>query len=248
MACIDLNADLGEGDPYDEELLQIVSTCNIACGGHAGDARSMATTARTAIANGVAIGAHPAYPDRDGFGRTSGFLDGDALYQSLSAQVTTLDDIAAQLGAKLVHVKAHGALYNDAIANGELADVIARVTAEAPGSPALVGMAGTELQLAAERLGLTFIAEAFIDRAYEADGSLVSRSEPGAVHSELSVITTQAVSLAKDGQVTSRNGDVIDVLADTLCIHGDTPGAAEKARAVRDVLENRGVDIRAVRR
>jgi UPF0271 protein len=248
MACIDLNADLGEGDLYDEELLQVVSSCNIACGGHAGDAQSMATTVRTAIANGVAIGAHPAYPDREGFGRTSGFLDGDALYESLSAQVTTLNDIAAQLGAKLVHVKAHGALYNDATANSKLADVIARVTAEAPGSPALVGMANTELQHAAKRHGLTLIAEAFIDRAYEADGSLVSRSEPGAVHSELSVITTQAVSLAKDGRVTSRNGDVIDVLADTLCIHGDTPGAAEKARAVRDVLENRGVDIRAVRR
>ncbi len=248
MAYIDLNADLGEGDPYDEELLQVVSSCNIACGGHTGDAQSMATTLRTAIANGVAIGAHPAYPDREGFGRKSGFLDGDALYASLSEQVTTLADIAAQLGAKLAHVKAHGALYNDAIANNRLADVIARVTAEAPGSPALVGMAATELQRAAERHGLEFIAEAFIDRAYEADGTLVSRSEPGAVHSELAVITTQAVSLAKDGQVTSRNGDVIDVTADTLCIHGDTPGAAEKARAVRDVLENRGVDVRAVRR
>ena len=248
MACIDLNADLGEGDPYDEELLQIVSSCNIACGGHTGDAKSMAITVRTAIANGVAIGAHPAYPDREGFGRKSGFLDGDALYDSLSEQVTMLDDIAAQLGAKLTHVKAHGALYNDAIANSRLADVIARVTAEAPGSPALVGMADTELQRAAERHDLNFIAEAFIDRAYEANGTLVSRAEPGAVHSELMVITTQAVSLAKDGRVTSRNGDVIDVTADTLCIHGDTPGAAEKARAVRDVLENRGVDIRAVRR
>lgn len=248
MASIDLNSDLGEGDPYDEELLQIVSSCNIACGGHAGDAQSMATTVRTAIANGVAVGAHPSYPDLDGFGRKSGFLDGDALYESLSGQVTALADIAAQLGARLAHIKAHGALYNDAIANSELADVIARVTAETPGSPALVGMANTELEHAAERHGLRFVAEAFIDRAYEADGTLVSRSEPGAVHAELSVITTQAVSLAKGGRVTSRNGDVIDVLADTLCIHGDTPGAAEKARAVRDVLENRGVDIRAIRR
>jgi len=248
MASIDLNADLGEGDPYDEELLQIISSCNIACGGHAGDAQSMATTVRTAIANGVAVGAHPAYPDREGFGRKSGFLDGDALYESLSGQVTTLADIAAQLGARLAHIKAHGALYNDAIADNELADVIARVTAETPGSPALVGMANTELEYAAERHGLRFVAEAFIDRAYEADGTLVSRSEPGAVHAELSVITTQAVSLAKGGRVTSRNGDVINVPTDTLCIHGDTPGAAEKARAVRDVLENRGVDIRAIRR
>jgi UPF0271 protein len=139
-------------------------------------------------------------------------------------------------------------LYNDAVENSALADVIARVTAEAPGTPALVGMANTELERAAERHGLVFIAEAFIDRAYEPNGRLVSRAEPGAVHSELAVITTQAVSLAKSGQVTSRNGDVIKVTADTLCIHGDTPGAAEKARAVRDVLENRGVEIRAVQR
>lgn len=248
MASIDLNADLGEGDPFDDELLQIVSSCNIACGGHTGDALTMATTIRTAIANGVIVGAHPAYPDREGFGRKSGFQSGDALYQSLSEQVTALADIAAQLGAKLAHVKAHGALYHDAVTENDLADLIARVTSEAQGSPALVGMANTKLQQAAERHGLKFIAEAFVDRAYAPDGSLVPRSEHGAVHSELPVITTQAVSLAKDGRVTSRSGDVIDVIADTLCIHGDTPGAAEKARAVRDVLENRGIEIRAVRR
>ncbi len=248
MARIDLNADLGEGDPYDEGLLRIVSSCNIACGGHAGDAETMAATARIAIANGVAVGAHPAYPDPEGFGRTSGFLAGDALYASLSDQVTMIADIAAHLGAKLAHIKAHGALYNDAVADAGLAAVIARVTAEAPGSPGLVGMANTELQHAAERHGLVFIAEAFVDRAYEPDGTLVPRSEPGAVHSELSVVTTQAVSLAKEGRVTARNGDVIDAPADTLCIHGDTQGADEVARAVRDVLESRGVEIRAIGR
>ena len=248
MTSIDLNADLGEGDPYDDELLQVVSSCNIACGGHAGDAVTMATTVSTAIANGVVIGAHPAYPDKNGFGRVSHFLAGDALYESLSEQVNALDDIAAQLGASLNHVKAHGALYNDAVANTELAEIIARVTAEAPGSVALVGMASSELQRAAERHGLSFIAEAFVDRAYEADGTLVPRSEPGAVHSEMPVVTNQAVTLAKEGKVTARNGDVIEVRADTLCIHGDTPGAAEVARAVRDVLLNRGVEIRAAQR
>ena len=248
MTRIDLNADLGEGDPYDEALLRIVSSCNIACGGHAGDAETMAATVRIAIANGVAVGAHPAYPDPEGFGRTSGFLAGDALYASLSDQVTMIADIAAHLGAKLAHIKAHGALYNDAVADAGLAAVIARVTAEAPGSPGLVGMANTEMQRAAERHGLVFIAEAFVDRAYEPDGTLVPRSEPGAVHSELSVVTTQAVSLAKEGRVTARNGDVIDAPADTLCIHGDTPGADEVARAVRDVLESRGVEIRAIGR
>ena len=246
MATIDLNADLGEGDPFDDELLQIVSSCNIACGGHAGNESSMAATVQNAIANGVAVGAHPSYPDREGFGRESGFMRGEALYDSLSAQVEMLADIAGELGAKLAHVKPHGALYNDAVTDRELADVIARVTAEAPGGPALVGMANTELQAAAERHSLNFIAEGFVDRAYEADGTLVSRKEPGAVHSELSVATNQAVTIARDSRVAARNGEIIDFNADSLCIHGDTPNAAEAARAVRDVLENRGVEIRAV--
>ena len=245
MASIDLNADLGEGDPYDEDLLRIVSSANIACGGHAGDAESMARTIRSAIANGVAVGAHPGYPDPDGFGRQSGFMQGDALYESLTDQVTALADLAAQLGARVAHVKPHGALYNDAVRDQDLADIIARVTAETPGVPALVGMANTELERAAKRHGLGFVAEAFVDRAYEADGTLVSRKEPGAVHENLAVATTQAVRLAEDGQVTARNGDEVSVRADTLCIHGDTPGAAEKARAVRDVLESHGVEIRA---
>lgn len=245
MTTIDLNSDLGEGDAYDDALLQIVSSCNIACGGHAGDAASMAAAVRAALINGVCVGAHPAYPDRDGFGRVGHFLVGDALYETLTEQVTTLADIAAQLGTTLTHVKPHGALYNDAVADGELADVIARVVAEAPGAPAFVGMANTELEFAAARHDLDFIAEAFVDRAYEADGTLVARSEPGAVHSDLAVITTQAVGLAKSGRVTARTGEVIDVHADTLCIHGDTPGAAEAARAVRDVLESHGVEIRA---
>ena len=245
MPTIDLNADLGEGDPHDEELLQIVSSANVACGGHAGNTETMAQTIRSAIANGVAIGAHPGYPDRGGFGRQSGFMTGDALYESLTAQVTALADMAAQMGARLAHVKPHGALYNDAVKDGDLADIIARVTAETPGDPAFVGMANTELELAAERHGLRFIAEAFVDRAYEPDGTLVSRKEPGAVHEDMAVATTQAVRLAEDGRVTARNGDEIDVRADTLCIHGDTPGAAEKAKAVRDVLESHEVEIRA---
>ena len=245
MARIDINADLGEGEPFDAELLAIVSSCNIACGGHAGDQHSMRSTIEAAIRNDVAIGAHPSYPDPEGFGRRSGFLAGDALYDSLTEQVTALADIAAQLGATLSHVKPHGALYNDAVQDRQLADIIARVTAETAGAPSLVGMANTELQFAADRRGLDFIAEAFVDRAYEANGTLVSRSEPGAVHGELSVATTQAVGLAEKGRVTARNGDVIDVRADTLCIHGDTPGAAEAARAVRDVLESHGVEIRA---
>lgn len=245
MKSIDLNADLGEGDACDEALLTVVSSCNVACGGHAGDARSMALTVRRALANGVAVGAHPSYPDKRGFGRASRFMRGDKLYDSLLWQVEGLADIAAQLGAKLTHIKPHGALYNDAVGDAELADVIARVVAEMPGDPAFTGMANSELEQAALRNDVAFIAEGFVDRAYEADGTLVSRTEPGAVHADVNTITNQAVALAKRGEVTARNGDVISVRADTLCIHGDTPGAAEIARAVRTVLENRGVQIRA---
>ncbi|MEL7185394.1 MAG: 5-oxoprolinase subunit PxpA [Pseudomonadota bacterium] len=245
MPAIDLNADLGESCDNDEALLAIVSSANVACGGHAGDADTMATTVRLAIINGVAIGAHPGYPDRDGFGRTSGFMAGDELYASLTEQVTALADIAAPLGAALAHVKPHGALYHDAIADRDLADIIARVTAEAPGTPALMGMANSAMQRAAEQHGLNFIAEGFVDRAYEPDGTLVSRSEPGAVHTDLNVATTQALRIAKEHEVTARDGSVITVQAETLCIHGDTPGAAEAARAVRDVLETQGVEVRA---
>ncbi len=245
MNRIDLNSDLGEGAPYDDELLHVVTSANVACGGHAGDVETMARTVRIAIANGVAVGAHPGYPDKAGFGRESGFMRGPDLYDSLTEQVTMLTDIAAEHGAKITHLKPHGALYNDAVVDAELADVIARVTAETPGSPAFMGMAGTELQRAAERHGLEFVAEAFIDRAYEPDGTLVSRKEPGAVHEDLNVATTQATRLAESGEVTARNGDVIHVRADTLCIHGDTEGAAEKARAVRNVLESNGVEVRA---
>jgi UPF0271 protein len=245
MTAIDLNADLGEGDRYDEALLRIVSSCNVACGGHAGDAASMALTVRAAISNDVCVGAHPGYPDREGFGRVSGFLRGAALYESLTEQVTALAGIAAEFGTPLTHVKPHGALYNDAVSDRELADIVARVIAEMPGSLAFVGMANTELESAARRHSLRFIAEAFADRAYEPDGTLVPRSSPGAVHQALYVITTQALRLATEGQVTASNGDIIEVRADTLCIHGDTPGAAEAARALRDVLTNHGVAIRA---
>ncbi len=245
MANIDLNADLGEGEPTDAEILSVVSSCNVACGGHAGDEDTVSKTIALALANGVATGAHPSYADRKNFGRSSGFAVGDELYDSLVLQVELFADVAARLGSVFTHVKPHGALYNDAVRDAELADIIARVTAEAPGEPALVGMADSEMESAAARHGLRFIAEGFVDRAYESDGSLVSRTEPGAVHTDISVVTSQAVGLAERGRVTARNGEVINVSADTLCIHGDTPGAETAARAVRDVLESNGIEIRA---
>lgn len=243
MISIDLNADLGEGEPHDEALLQVVSSCNVACGGHAGDESSIATTIKKALLYGVAVGAHPSYPDRQSFGRRSRIISGDSLYESLSAQVTVLVDIAAQLGARVAHLKPHGALYNDAAVDAELADVVARVTTELPGAAQLVGLPNSELQLAASRHSLNFVAEAFVDRAYAADGHLVARSEPGAVHDDIKKIAAQAVSLATEKTVRATNGELISAPADTLCIHGDTPGADVAARVIRTALQECGVEI-----
>jgi UPF0271 protein len=233
MSSIDLNADLGEGDAYDTELLAVVSSCNIACGGHAGDEQSMRVTVAAAITNNVAIGAHPAYPDRAGFGRRSRYLAGGELKDSLLAQIRALNSVALQQGVELVHVKPHGALYNDAVNDRELADLVVSCVVIAVPGAAFVGLPGSEMQNAAARQFLSFISEGFVDRAYQEDGQLVPRSEPGAVHDSLDLILPQAVSLV--GRV------------DTLCIHGDTPRAAEAAAAVRNELEEQGVEIRALR-
>ena len=233
MSTVDLNADLGEGDSCDAELLTIVSSCNIACGGHAGDEDSMRATVALAISNNVAIGAHPSYPDRDGFGRRSAYSSGDELRDSIIAQISALNSVARDQGATLSHVKPHGALYNDAVNDRELSDLIANCIAAAAPGTAFVGLPDSEMQHAASGHSLEFVAEGFIDRAYRDDGQLVPRSEPGAVHKSLDLVLPQAVSLV--GKV------------DTLCIHGDTPGAAEAAAAVRNELEEQGVEIRAVR-
>jgi UPF0271 protein len=248
MTEIDLNADLGEGDAYDAELLQLVSSCNIACGGHAGDAASIAATMREAMKNGVSVGAHPSYPDREGFGRRSGFLSGEPLREALRSQLADFGRVANELGATITHVKPHGALYTDAVVDANLAEIIADVVADMNEKPLLVGQAGTELESAAHKRGLGFVAEAFVDRAYQPNGQLVPRSEPGAVHGDTTSIQRQAVHLARHGEVTARDGSTVSVRADTLCIHGDTPGAAAAARAVREALEKEGVDIRGVDR
>lgn len=244
-ASIDLNADLGEGGTCDAELLRIVSSCNIACGGHAGDADSMARTVQLAIANGVAVGAHPSYPDRESFGRRSVSLSSDELYESLAAQAESLLDIAGELGARIRHLKPHGALYNDAARDAALADVVARVASELPGDVCLVGPPGSELERAAAGNDLAFVAEAFVDRAYRADGGLVSRHEPGAVYADVDQMVAQALALATGKEIATSGGTMIAVPASTLCVHGDTPGAAQAAQAIRDALESGGIAIRS---
>jgi len=240
-----LNADLGEGFEFDAELMSIVSSCNIACGGHAGDDASMLVTVRLAVENNVAIGAHPSYPDTTGFGRQSNHSTGDELRNSLVDQLDRIKRIVREQGAEIAHVKPHGALYNDAAGDRKVADIVVAAIRIAGLEAALVGPAASQLELAANEQRVRFIAEAFVDRAYNANGKLVARCEPNAVHSDLNTITTQALTLATAGVVTAENGALLNVRSDTLCIHGDTPNAAQIARAVRDALETSGVTVRA---
>jgi UPF0271 protein len=247
MASIDLNADLGEGAGTDDALLEIVSSCNIACGGHAGDEASMAAGIAAALRHGVVIGAHPSYPDREGFGRRSRFAGGGALYEALTRQATTFASIAAELGARVGHLKPHGALYNDAAHDPALAAIVARTAAENPGRIALVGPPGSELEGAASALHIPFIAEAFADRRYRGDGSLVPRGEAGAVIGTAEDSARQALLLAREGTVVTIDGRRLGLRADTLCLHGDAPGAVAAAAAIRDALLAANVQIAAPR-
>jgi len=247
VVSIDINADLGEGSLYDDELLAVVSSCNIACGGHTGDADSMRATAQVALKNGVAIGAHPSYFDRDGFGRRSRFEHGAELLNSLIAQIRALQGVVAGEDAVVRHVKPHGALYNDAANDADLAEIVVQAVLETGAGMSVVGPPDSALQRAAECHDLRFLREAFVDRAYLANGRLVPRTAPGAVYYSLETIVMQAVSLAAQQSLTSIDGKQITIRADTLCVHGDTPGAAEAARAVCREFEQQGIEIRGDR-
>lgn len=242
---IDLNADLGEGDPSDAELLEVVSSCNVACGGHIGDTQSMQTTVAMALGNGVTVGAHPAYPDREGFGRRPRFVSGAALFESLTEQLHAFEAVCARAGAPVCHIKPHGALYNDAAKDPALAAIVIRSVKALHGNHPIVGPAGSALAAAAQDAGLAFIREAFIDRAYQESGELVSRSVAGAVYTDPDTMAAQAISIVLQQRVQTVQGDSVPVAADTLCIHGDTPNAAKAARHVRDVLQQNGVQIHA---
>ena len=248
MRVIDLNADLGEGEQGDAELLTVVTSCNIACGGHAGDAASMRTTIERALEHDVATGAHPSYPDREGFGRRSQFLKGVALRDSLLEQIVALQRIAAACGAHLSHVKPHGALYSDSCIDDELAMLVADVVQQLSTSLLLVGLPNSALQRAAASSGIGYVAEGFVDRAYRNDGQLVPRTESGAVHNDRGVMAAQAVSLAVDRSVTTLDGQILDLHVGTLCIHGDTTDAVAAARTVRVALESNEVALCAVGR
>ena len=245
MISIDLNADVGEGCGYDSALMPLVSSANIACGYHAGDADTMREAVALAHYHGVAIGAHPSFPDRQHFGRREMQLTRAELHECIVAQVRTLAEIATSEGARLRHVKPHGALYNMAARDAALAETIAGAVHSVDPTLMLFGLAGSVLLTAAEGIGLHSVSEVFADRAYRADGSLLPRDQPGSLLDLPDVVAVRAVLMARDGKITAVDGSMVTVRADTICLHGDTPGAAALARTVRRVFAAEGITVAA---
>jgi len=247
MASIDLNADLGEtidGVPTadDEAMFAVISSASVACGGHAGDAASMRASIERAARFGVAIGAHPSYPDRAGFGRTRIVLGPDALRASIAEQLTAL----TAAGADIRYVKPHGALYHSVTAvDDEAAALVAAVSdlSSRLGRPVpILGLDGA-ITSAAAAAGLPFVREAFLDRGYRPDGSLVPRGEPGALLDDPAIVAARAVRLARFGVVDAADGTDVTADAASLCLHGDSPAAVAMARAVRAALDAEGIGV-----
>lgn len=249
---VDLNSDVGESfGPWrmghDDELIPLVTSVNVACGAHAGDPLTMEQTVRIAAQNGAAVGAHPGYPDLVGFGRRELAMTADELTASLIYQIGAVAAFCATEGVDLHHVKPHGALYNRSACDASLAEVVARAVRRFSRELILVGLSGSVSLDAAAAEGLAVASEAFADRAYESDGSLRPRRLPGAVLRDPETAAAQALAIVRDGAVTASDGSRLPVRADTLCIHGDTPGAAAYASAVRRALVEAGVSIEPVR-
>jgi UPF0271 protein len=231
----------------DAAILSYVTAANIACGGHAGDEGSMRAMLRLCQELGVSAGAHPSYPDRAHFGRRALPMSADQVTAFVREQVQTLDRIAREEGVALTHVKPHGALYNQAAANREIADAIARAVVEHDPRLALIGLAGSMFIEAGEAAGLYVLREAFADRAYERDGSLRARDLPDALIEDNLRCLAQAEDILLRGLVTTHDGALLPLRADTICIHSDTPGAAERAAYLRRGLAQAGVEFVSVR-
>jgi 5-oxoprolinase (ATP-hydrolysing) subunit A len=243
---IDLNCDMGEmpeaiADGTQEALMLSITSANVACGGHAGDEAMMRAAVEQAIRAGVAVGAHPGYADRENFGRLELKIGADEVAESVYRQVTTFAKIAQQCGARVVHVKPHGALYNQAVKNHTLAQAIAMGVAKWSKKVALVGLAGSPMLDVFRDAGFAVAAEAFADRRYEADGTLRSRKFEDALIRDPKAAAAQALDMVKRGITRAIDGSEVPINAQTICIHGDTPGATEIAAAIAKVLREHGV-------
>lgn len=246
-ATIDLNADLGESYGRwrvdDLPLLDVVTSASVACGFHAGDPATMRRTVRLALERGVVIGAHPGYPDLEGFGRRELAASPDEIEGYVLYQIGALQAVCAAAGTRVRYVKPHGALYNRAARDRAAADAIARAVRAAEPSLALLGLAGSELERAADRAGIRAVREAFVDRGYRTDGTLVPRGEPGALLDDASVVAGRALRMIEEGAVRSVDGVDVAVRPDSLCTHGDGAHALALVRAVRARIEAAGVRV-----
>ncbi|HKI12285.1 MAG TPA: 5-oxoprolinase subunit PxpA [Candidatus Acidoferrum sp.] len=248
---MDLNCDVGElpealADGTQEAILRQVTSANIACGGHAGDPLMMRATIEQAQRCGTAIGAHPGYEDRANLGRIELTLSGDEVAASVYRQILALAEVAGQCGARIGHVKPHGALYNQAARDREIARAIAEGVTRWRRDVVLVGLAGSVMLQEFRAAGFAVAAEGFADRKYEGDGSLRRRKFRDALLHDPAEAAAQAVRIAREGSVVAANGAVIPLKVETICIHGDTPGAARIAEAVRRALEQAGITLRAL--
>ncbi|HXM54937.1 MAG TPA: 5-oxoprolinase subunit PxpA [Candidatus Dormibacteraeota bacterium] len=252
MAVIDLNADLGESFGsfvvgHDTELIPLLTSANVACGFHAGDPRVMDRTVAACRAAGVAVGAHPSFPDLVGFGRRGLRVSGREAETDVLYQVAALDGFCRRHGTRLQHVKPHGAMYNAANRDASLAAGVAAGIAAYDPELVLVCQFGTELARAGAAAGLTVACEGFVDRAYNPDGSLVSREIEGSVYHDQDRATEQALRMVTEGTVVALDGTVVDVRVDTLCAHGDNPEAVAFLGALRSALGAAGVEVRSLR-
>jgi UPF0271 protein len=241
---IDLNCDLGEGAGQDVELMPLISSANIACGAHAGDDTTMRATVALAKANWVSVGAHPGYEDRENFGRKEMELEPKEVFALVARQIAALKRITDEAGVALTHVKPHGALYNLAARDAVTARAIAEAVWAASPELVLYGLAGSESIRAGQAVGLHVASEVFADRLYLSDGSLVPRSQPGAVHTTEEAMIAQVIRMVERGMVQALDGCWVAMHADTLCLHGDGPHAVSFAKTIRKVLLDTGVQVR----
>lgn len=244
MKSIDFNCDLGEGCGQDEQLLPLISSASIACGFHAGSPIEMERAVDQCVHYGVAIGAHPSFPDRTNFGRSPHQLPAEEVSAMVLYQVAALGAFARRAGTRLHHVKPHGALYNQAASEPAMALAIATAVKSFDPGLVLYGLAGSELIRAGRKVGLAVAQEAFAERRYEADGTLTPRSHPDSVWHSVDHAKAQVRELL-DGQVIARTGERVGIVADTLCLHGDRLDAVEFALELRETIETAGFAIRA---
>ena len=243
---IDLNADVGEGVGQDPALMPHITSANVACGVHAGSPAVMRETVLLAREHGVAVGAHPSFPDREGFGRRDLRLPPLQIEDIVVSQIEALAAIAAAEDVRLQHVKPHGALFNVAVRDRSVADAIARAIALVDPALILFGLPASELIAAGKTAGLRTACEAFADRAYRPDGTLVPRTQPGALIDDASQVLTRVAAIALERAVIAIDGTRVPITLDTICVHGDTPGAAGLAARIRATLAASGIEVRAI--